>query len=50
MLLYNALNIFLKRFKDVIIIKAYDKRNKIFDIVLNLSNLCRSSRLKINKY
>ena len=50
MLLYNASNISSNRFENVIIIKTYDKRDKIFDIVLNLPILCRNLRLKIEKY
>ena len=50
MLLYNASSIFLNRFKDVIIIKACNKRNKAFNIVLDLSILYRNSRLKVERY
>ena len=50
MLLYNASNTSLNRFEDVIIIKTYNKCDKASDIVLDLSTLYRSSRLKVDKY
>ena len=51
MLLYKVSRTLSNRFEAIIIeLIAYNRRNRVFDTVLNLFNLYLSLRLKNNKY
>ena len=51
MLLYKTSRAFSNRSKAIIIILiAYNRRNRAFDTILDLFDLYLSSRLKNNKY